>query len=264
MLAIVLMVVDKRSMLLTQLRSALSVPLASLQYVVSWPVNLIDNAAQMISAHDALIKENLHLKADQLLLRAQVQRLIAIESENNQLKALSNSSTQIQGRTEIGQLLAVDTDFFTHQAVLDKGSQDNIYIGQPVLDAGGLMGQVIQVGGVTSRILLINDPHSGVPVQDTRNGIRAIAMGDSYSGKLRLMNIPQTADIRISDVFITSGLGRNYPEGYPVGHVVDIKHDPATSFSIITLEPDAHLDQSRQVLLVWPNKMVSTHQTKAS
>lgn len=257
-LAIMLMIFDKRSMVVGQLRLALSVPLSSLQYLVSWPVNWIDNMGQMMSTHDALVKENLRLKAEQLLLKAQVQRLMAIESENNQLKALSKTATQVQGHTEIAELLAVDMDLFIRQVILGKGTRDGVYVGQPVLDAGGLMGQVIQVGPMVSRVLLINDPRSGVPVQDTRNGIRAIAMGDSHTGKLRLMNIPQTADIRVGDVFVTSGLGRNYPEGYPVGQVVQVANDPATSFALITVEPDAQLDKSRQVLLVWPNKTVNS------
>lgn len=264
MLAIILMVFDKRSMIIAQLRIALSIPLSSLQYVVSWPINIIDNMGQMISTRDALIKENVQLKAEQLLLKVQVQRLMAIESENNQLKALSRSAIQIPGKTEIGQLLAVDANLFVHQVILNKGRQDNVYIGQPVLDTNGLMGQIIQVGPIASRVLLINDTRSGVPVQNTRNGVRSIAVGDNHTGQLRLMNVPQTADIRTGDVFVTSGLGHNYPEGYPVGRITSVTHDSASSFSIVTLKPDAHLDSSRQVLLVWPSKVIKTNPAKVS
>ncbi len=258
------MVFDKRSIIISQLRIALSIPLSSLQYVVSWPITIIDNMGQMISTHDALIKENVKLKAEQLLLKAQVQRLTAVESENNQLKALTRSALQIPGKTEIGQLLAVDTNLFVHQVILNKGSQDNVYIGQPVLDTNGLMGQIIQVGPIASRVLLINDTRSGVPVQNTRNGVRAIAVGDNRTGELRLMNVPQTADVRVGDVFVTSGLGRNYPEGYPVGRITSVTHDSASSFTFVSLKPDAQLDRSRQVLLVWPSKVVKTNPSKVS
>jgi rod shape-determining protein MreC len=113
------------------------------------------------------------------------------------------------------------------------------------------MGQVTQVGPITSRVLLINDPRSGISVQNVRNGMRAVAMGDSYTGKLRLMYVPKTADIKDTDVFITSGLGDRYPEGYPVGVVTSVYKDPAHQFSTVYLNPSARLGRSRQVLLVW-------------
>jgi rod shape-determining protein MreC len=251
------MVLDKRTTTIEQLRTALSIPLTPLQYLVSWPINLIDQISQMVSTHDSLVKENLDLKANQLLLKAQMQRLMAIESENSQLKALLRSSTQIQGKTEIAQLLAIDVDPFIHQVTLNKGSRDNVYRGQPVLDANGVMGQIIQTGPVTSRVLLIDDPQSGVPVQNTRNGLRAIAMGLGYAGKLHLMNVPQTVDIQPGDLFVTSGAGQNYPEGYPVGQVKSVTRDPALAFANILLETSAHLNQSRQVLLVWPSKSIA-------
>jgi rod shape-determining protein MreC len=256
LLAITLMILDKRVATISQVRAALSMPLAPLQYVVSWPIQMFDKVRDTMSTHDTLVKENLNLKADQLRLKAQVQRLLAIELENTQLKSLMRSSSQVQGKVLVAQLLAVSSDPFTNQVVLDKGSRDSVYVGQPVLDANGVMGQVIQVGPLTSRVLLINDSHSGVPVQVVRNGLRAIAVGDNYSGKLRLTHIQQTADIKVGDVLITSGLGEHYPEGYPVGQVKSVEKDPGLQFSFILIEPAAHLDRSRGVLLVWPPKAI--------
>jgi rod shape-determining protein MreC len=253
-LAILLMVLDQRGGSVRQVRAALSMPLSFLQYAVSWPVQIFDKLGNTVSTHDALVKENVDLKAQQLLLKAQVQRLLSLESENNQLKALLRSSTQVSGKVLIAQLLAVDSDPFVNQVILDKGSRDGVFIGQPVLDANGVMGKIIQVGPMTSRLLLITDNHSGVPVQDTRNGIRAIAVGDSYSGKLRLVNVPQTIDIKSGDMFITSGLGEHYPAGYPVGQVVSVIKDPGIQFATISVQPSSQADRSRQVLLVWPNQ----------
>jgi rod shape-determining protein MreC len=251
MLSIALMVMDKRSENFASVRAALSLPLAPFQYMVSLPTTIIDNIKSALSSHDDLVKENLRLKTDQLLLQAKLQRLIALESENNYLKALLKSSQQVKGKTLIAELLAVDTEPFVKQVVLNKGTRDGVYVGQPVLDANGVMGQVIEVGPITSRVLLINDPHSGISVQNVRNGMRASAMGDSYSGKLRLFYVPKTADIKVNDIFITSGLSAQYPEGYPVGKVVTVNKDPAHQFATIYLQPSAHLDSSRQVLLVW-------------
>lgn len=256
-LAVVFMVLDKQVDTFSKIRSALSIPIAPLQYLVSSPVQLIGKLGAALTTHDKLVKENLNLKSEQLLLKAQVQQLLAIESENTQLKALLRSSTRVRGKVLVAELLSIDTDPFINQVTLDKGSRDGVFVGQPVLDANGVMGQVIQVGLLTSRVLLVSDPHSGIPVQVARNGVRAVAMGDSYSGKLRLINVPQTADIQAGDILMTSGLGENYPEGYPVGSVVAVIKDPGLQFATILVEASAHLDRSRQVLLVWPNKVSS-------
>ena len=246
------MVLDKNWAAIAQLRAVLSVPLASLQYVVSYPIQLVDRLQDTMSTHDSLVKENLDLKAQLLLLQAQVQRLLAIESENNQLKALTKSSMQIQGKVLIAELLSVSSDPFSKQVVLNKGSHDNVFVGQPVLDANGVMGQVIQVDPLTSRVLLINDAHSGLSVQIARNNIRAIAVGNAYSGKLDLLNVPQTADVQVGDVLMTSGLGEHYPQGYPVGQIIRVIKDPALQFATIVVEPAAHLERNRGVLLIWP------------
>ncbi len=261
--AITLMILDTRVVAISQVRAALSMPLAPLQYLVSWPIQMFDKLRDTITTHDALVKENLDLKAEQLRLRAQVQRLLALELENTQLKSLMRSSAQLQGKVSIAQLLAVSSDPFTNQVVVDKGTRDNLYLGQPVLDAKGVMGQVVQVGPLTSRVLLINDAHSGIPVKVVRNGLRAIAVGDNYSGKLRLTNIQQTADIKVGDVLITSGLGEHFPEGYPVGQVMTVVKDPGLQFSTITIQPAALLDRSRGVLLVWPPKAMQSNRGKA-
>lgn len=253
-LAVALMILDKRVAGTAQLRAALSMPLAPIQYLVSYPIQLFGKLSTLASTQDSLVRENLDLKAEQLLLRAQVQRLLALESENNQLKALMSTSATVQGKVLIAQIMAVDSEPFLNQVTLNKGSQDSVYIGQPVLDANGVMGQVIQVGPVNSKVLLVNDSHSGVPVHTTRNGIRAIAVGDNYSGSLRLVNVPQTADIKAGDTLVTSGLGEHYPEGYPLGKVLSVTKDPGLQFASILVEPSAHLDRSRQVLLVWPPK----------
>jgi rod shape-determining protein MreC len=262
LLAIALMILDKRVEAISHLRTALSMPLMPLQYLVSWPIQMVDKIRETVSTYDSLVNENLDLKAEQLRLRAQVQRLLAIELENNQLKALTKSSSEIQGKVLVAQLLAVSSDPFMNQVVLDKGKRDGVYIGQPVLDANGVMGQVIEVGPLTSRVMLINDTHSGVPVEITRNGIRAIVVGDAYTGKLRLINVPQTADVLKGDILITSGLGEHYPEGYPVGKVTHVDKDPSLQFAMIAVEPAAHLDRSRGVLLIWPPRLPEHNQVK--
>ncbi len=245
------MVMDKRLASFSSIRAAISLPLAPFQYIVSWPTQFIDDVKSAMSSHDALVNDNLRLRTDQLLLRSQLQRLLAIESENNYLKALLTSSHKVKGKTLIAELLAVNSEPFVNQMILNKGTRDGVYVGQPVLDANGVMGQVIQVGPITSRVLLVTDPHSGIAVQNTRNGMRAIAVGESYASKMRLLYVLKTADVKVGDIFVTSGLGDHYPEGYPVAKVSVVDKDPAHQFANVSLQPSAHVDSSRQVLLIW-------------
>lgn len=235
-------------------RSTLTLSVAPLQYAVNLPAKTIDGIMEAFTSHENLLRENRRLKTEQLALRVHLQRFNAIESENNYLKSLMQSARKVEGRTLIAELLAVASEPFVNQVTLDKGLRDGVYAGQPVLDAGGVMGQVIEVGPVISRVLLINDARSGIAVQNVRSGIRAVAVGDNYSNRLRLMFVPKTADIRNGDLFLTSGIGDRYPEGYPVGKVVAVIKDPTHQFAEIYLQPSAHLDTSRQVLLIWNQK----------
>lgn len=263
-LSVALMVFDTRVAAITRARSTIAVGLLPLQYLVSEPMLLLEKINTFINARDSLIKENKELKAQQLLLKIQMQRLLAIESENNQLKALMHSSAQIQGKILIAQLLSVDTDPFVHQMVLDKGIRDGVFVGQPVLDSSGVIGKIIQVGLFTSRVLLINDPHSGLPVQVTRNGLRVIVMGDNFTGKLKVVNVTQTTDIKKGDVLVTSGLGEHLPEGYRVGVVSSVVRDPGLQFATISVEPSARLDRAKQVVLVWPNRQIQEKNIKTT
>lgn len=258
------MIIDQKTRIFAPIKTSITVPVTALEYAINWPVQFVGHSKIIFTRRHHLIEQNNALNTENLLLKAKVQRLTAIENENNQLKALLHSSSYLPNKMVIAELLAVDVDPYLNQVILNKGRKDRIYVGQVVLDATGVMGQVIQVGLFTSRVLLINDSHSGVPVQIVRNGIRAIAVGDSYSRKLRLLHVPETADVKLGDLLVTSGLGQHYPLGYPVGQIIKITKDPAMQFSNIEIEPSAKLDQSREVLLLWPKNQLMVNNSSSS
>lgn len=226
---------------------------APIQYLVDRPVEFIRWLETNFMTQQNLLIENAQLRARQLLLYAKLQKVTALESENDQLRALLRSSTNIHEKVTVAQLLAVDLAPFTQQIVIDKGERDGVYVGQPVLDAYGVMGQIIAVGPLNSRVLLITDPRSAVPVQNSRNGNRAITTGLGFDGGMELINVPVTTDFRQGDFLVTSGLGGNYPPGYPVG-IISKVHASSDKFSEISVTPASHVNQSRQVLLVWPKE----------
>lgn len=247
------MTVDHRYHHLESLRSALSVVVYPLRYVVNIPSEIGDWASQTFASRDTLQDDNRTLHTRNLLLKAQLQRMDALEAENTRLRELLRASKKVGERVLVAELLAVDTDPFTRLIVLNKGSTDQVYPGQPLVDAEGVMGQVVHVGPFTSTAMLITDPSHATPVLVNRNGLRAIAVGTGASGTLDLPHLPNNADIKPGDLLVTSGLGGVFPPGYPVGRVTKVEIDPSLPFANIEAEPAAHLERSREVLLVWTN-----------
>jgi len=256
LLSIALMTIDHRQHHLDSMRSALSVVVYPLQLLVDLPGNTIDWFRESLSTRRQLQEENFSLRKQQLVLNTQLQKLEALEAENRHLRALLDSSFQVGERPmRIAALLSVDMDPYRHQIEINKGSLDNLYEGQPLLDSRGVMGQLIHVGPFTSTAMLITDPAHAIPVQVNRNGLRTIALGTGKFDQLELPNIPNNADIQVGDLLVSSGLGGRFPPGYPVAEVTEVEQDSGRAFSRVLARPRAQLDRSREVLLVWPEQI---------
>lgn len=264
-LSIVLMVLDQREHYVAPLRNALTALVTPMQYLVDAPVRGVQTLNDNLSTREKLLAENASLKAKQLLLQAELQKLISLQNENAQLRALLQSSPRLQNRRiAIAHLLAVSTDPLISELVLDKGHNHGVYNGQPVLDANGIMGQIIQVGPMTSRLLLISDLRSAVPVQDVRNGVRGIVIGQGHLAKMLLTDIPDTVDVKENDLLVTSGLGGHFPEGYPVGVITKVQHDTGAQFTHIEVTPSAQLNRNQPVLLIWPPEVPNIDAPKST
>lgn len=253
-IAIIFMVLSQRWLFFSKIRFVLDAVVTPIQYIVDWPFELMGTIASNLSAHNSLVEENASLKVQQLLLKSQLQKLSAIEKENNKIRALVASTPKSSTKVAVARVLAVASDPYAQEVVINSGSQQGIYAGQPVLDAQGVMGQVIQVGPWTSRVMLISDTRSGIPVNIMRNGIRAIAVGDGDHNRLRLINMPVTTDIKKGDELVSSGLGMRYPVGYPVGVVTNISHTKGAPYLDVLIKPMAYLNRSQLVLLIWSRK----------
>jgi len=250
-LSIFLMFSDYHYRYLGSVRSGFSLVVSPLQYAVDYPVRVVGWVQSLVSAKKSLIDENIRLKYQQTMLEAELQKLLVIQQENSQLKELLLTSTKADMQVMAAQILAVDTSNARQIVVLNKGTRDGVYSGQPVLDAKGVMGQVIDVGPMTSTVLLISDSKSAVPVRNNRTGERAILVGTNSIDQLSLINLPKTSSIHPGDVLVTSGLGRRYPEGYPVGRVEKVSSIPGEDFVKVIVSPIALLNRNRLVLLIW-------------
>lgn len=252
-LSIALMICDHRFYPLRKIRAELTLFVVPLQYIVNAPVQLYVLAKSHMASHQKLLQYNRSLLTTQLLLKARVQKLMALEMENKQLRALLKSAPKASDKVLAVQLLAVAASPFARHIIIDKGKKHGVYLGQPVLDAAGIMGQVIEVDPLTARVMLITDARSAVPVLVNRNGVRAILVGNSFNDNLSLIHVPQTVDVHVGDMLVTSGLGQRYPQGYPVGKISKIVRDPNSPFLNIVVAPSSDIHRSQHLLLAWPS-----------
>lgn len=253
-IAIGLMFSDYHYHYLGILRNGFSLLVSPLQYAVDYPVRIVGWVQSLVSTKTALINENMQLRYQQTMLEAELQKLMAIKEENSHLKELLLTSSNAKMKAMAAQILAVDTNHARQLVVLNKGKRDGVYVGQPVLDAKGVMGQIIDVGHMTSTVLLISDAKCAVPVRNNRTGEKAILVGTNNLGQLSLTNLPKTSSILKGDLLVTSGLGRLYPEGYPVGRVESVTSVPGEAFVKVDVSPIALLNRNRLVLLIWQDK----------
>lgn len=254
LISIVFMMIDHRFSLLKDVRSVLSVVVYPIQYAVNFPVTAGAWMDASFSTRETLEREVQALRSKQLLYDARLQKMAALETENQRLRLLLDSSRKVSEKVLIAELLAVDLEPFTHQVVINKGSSQGVYEGQPLLDASGIMGQVTRTGPLTSTAMLITDPNHAIPVAINRNGLRAIANGTGSPDTLEIPHFPNDADVQVGDLLISTGLGGRFPGGYPVATVSKVTQIPGRSFAEVTATPTARLRQSREVLLVWPKQ----------
>ncbi|MDZ7853424.1 MAG: rod shape-determining protein MreC [Halomonas sp.] len=251
-LASALMFADTRFTRMEPVRAQLSTLVAPIQWLVSVPSDVLNWASLALSEQRALLDENRRLREQILTLSHRVQRMASLTAENVRLRELLAATPQREMPYITAELLSLDPDPFTHQMVIDRGRRDGVYVGQPVLDAAGLVGQITATSAYSSRVLLLADASHALPVQVNRNGLRFVVQGTGSYDALNVRHVPDTADIRKGDLLTTSGLGERFPPGYPVARVSAVVHDPGQPFARVTAAPVAQLQRSRHFLLLFP------------
>lgn len=252
-LSCILIFVDNRFDYLDKVRHALGSALTPMQWLSSLPKGVVDWADEATTSRAQLQEDVDAMKARTLVLERKAQKFAFIMAENGRLRELLNASGVVDETVKVAELIGVSPDPFKHYVIVNKGRTDYVEVGQAVLDSSGLIGQVIEVSEFASRVLLISDNSHAVPVQVNRNGVRAIALGNGSFDFLELANVPDTADIEVGDLLVSSGLGERFPPGYPVAEVISVLHDPGQPFARVTAQPKAQLNRSRLVLIVTKN-----------
>lgn len=250
-LCIALMFWDHRDNHLDAARNAISTAMYPLRVIVDAPVRLWHWAGETTQSRGDLRVENDRLRAENLLTQARLQRLNALAAENARLRAMLDAREQFEYRVRVAEIMAVDANPFRHSLIIDVGTGDDVYDGQAIVDAEGVVGQVIRTGPMTSEAILISDPGHALPVEVNRNGLRTIAYGTGEFSRLDLPGLANNADIEVGDLLVTSGLGGAFPSGYPVAQVTTVNRIPQQPFADVSATPIVALDQVREVMLVW-------------
>ncbi|GGY69364.1 rod shape-determining protein MreC [Marinobacter zhanjiangensis] len=250
-LSLVLIVADARFDRLEPVRSSIASFLAPVFWLGNAPDRFSGWFAGVITPREDLLSENEALRARLMVLERRALKYGALAAENNRLRDLMNASDTLDDRVVVAEVVGVSPDPFSHEVIINKGRRDGVTAGQAILDAHGLMGQVLYTSAFTSRVLLISDSSHAVPVEVLRNGLRAILLGNGNISQLELVHVPDTADIREEDVLVSSGLGGRFPKGYPVAEVSSISKEPGAPFVTIQATPLARLSRSKLVLVVF-------------
>ncbi|MCE9783079.1 MULTISPECIES: rod shape-determining protein MreC [Shewanella] len=248
-MSVILLVANDR---LEPARQSLASLLSPLQYLANVPGELLDWSAQSLATRDMLEQQNKELLRQQLLMSERLQRFEHLRQENQRLRELLGSPVHMDSRKMVAEVMEVASDPFHHYVVINHGSRNGVFVGQPVVDAQGVVGQVVQVSELTARVLLLSDPKHGLPVRITRNDVRLIANGIGELDEIELRHVAKSTDIKVGDLLVTSGLGNRFPEGYPVARVISVSRDDGQSYLKVTAQPLAALDRIRYLLLIWP------------
>ncbi len=249
-LSVLLLLGEQRFSAIESGRLLVSSLLAPLYWVGYFPNYVSDVLSNQFAARTALVEENAQLRSQLFVLERRSQQLISLEVENRRLRQLLNATSTLDDRFLAAELIGVSSDLFSHQVILNRGLRDGVFVGQPVIDAFGLLGQVVRVDAVSSRVILITDVNHSVPVQVNRNGVRSTVSGIGDLHKLTLSFVPDTADIVVGDLLVTSGLGGRFPPGFPVAEVTHVERSSGAQFMQVDARPIAELDRARHLLLV--------------
>ena len=250
-LSVALMMLDHRGHHLEKIRAGLNTLAYPIQLIAAAPAYVVGGLADFFTTRGTLRVDNEKLLVERQALLARLQQFEALEQENQRLRQMLVSAAQVADKAIAAELVEVSAEPFTRKVVIAKGAKDDVYVGQSVIDAHGIMGQVTQVAGNVSRVTLITDAGHAIPVLNNRSGLRALVFGTGNPDTVKVPYLTANADIQEGDLLVSSGMGGTFPPGYPVARVTRIVNDPNEAFLSITAKPAAQLNHGKQVLLIW-------------
>jgi rod shape-determining protein MreC len=249
-LAMVLMVLDHRNGWLWRLRYATSIVIEPVYRLASLPADGLHALGVAFADRRMLTEDNQRLREDLLLANAKLNRMAAVAEQNERLKELLDTQRSLELHVQLARVIGVDMGAYRHRIMINLGARDGIKAGQPVIDAHGVVGQIVDVLPTSASVMLVTDPDHALPVVIQRTGLRTVAYGSHNGEQLTLPNVPMAADVHVGDKLLTSGLGGRFPQGFPVGDVSNVGPAASGMFLEAHAQPSADLDRSDEVLVL--------------
>lgn len=249
-LSIALMVTDHYSQLMSSVRNVLLTALDPVERAATAPKEIYDWVSQDFTTLNQLTADKNRLETENLLLRAELQQLNKLKIDVAQLNRLLGTASKVpQNTSKIASVTGYSDSPISHFCTLNEGALAGLEVNLPVIDPSGIMGKIISITPASSRVLLITDPDSQIPVRIQRTGQRGVLTGTGTE-KLLLQFIPNSSSILIGDIIETTGLGDLYPEGYPVASVASLNKREDQPYYEIEAEATAQLNISTKVLIL--------------
>lgn len=249
-LASALMAIDLRTGLLRQVRIAANALVAPIQTVATVPLHAARAVRDATAQRAGLVDENADLREQLLFAQAKLDRLAIVQEQNNRLRSLLDARQKLGLQAQLAELIDVDLDPYRHRILINQGEDHGVFVGEAVIDAQGLVGQVLDVEADRATVILLSDPSHAVPVRVQRTGLRVIAYGSGTTDRIELPHVPFSADLKAGDLLVTSGIGGRFPPGLPVATVYDVQTDDSATFAVAQARPLAGIASATELLLV--------------
>ncbi len=255
LLSVCIMFADYRFGYLEMVRYGLGYVTTPVYWVADIPTRVSFWVDDVFVSRTDLLEENENLREQLLVAQRELQLLESLASENSRLLQLREATEVIQGDVMPAEIINVSPDPYSKRVLINRGMEDGVFVGQALLDANGLMGQVDEVLPYTAWVLLITDAQHVTPVEVNRNGERALARGTRSTGsELELQFVTQTQDMKAGDLLVSSGMGQVYPKNYPVAEITSVFADPGQDFATVKARPLAQMASTRHVMLVFESE----------
>jgi len=250
--SIVLLFADARFRYLEELRHAAGVIVFPLQRLVRVPGEALDSVASYFASKRDLERENERLRTELISQSPAAQGYAPALDENARLKALIDLKSRHAEGSTVVRVLYTGRDPFAQKVFVNRGSESGLVPGSAVIDERGVVGQLTRVHPTMSEVTLVTDRDHAVPVKSERSGVRSVLYGAGNGRAPELRFVPPSADIRVGDRLVTSGLDGTYPPGLAVAQVTDVERETGQMFARIACAPLGGVDRSETLLVLAP------------
>jgi len=249
-LSIALLFADTRYRYLENIRQVAAAILYPVQRAVEMPVEAVVWVGRYFGDKARLADENVELRQSLMGQAPAANAFPQLRDENQRLRKLLDLQSHYAGEVVAVEVLYTGRDPFTQKLFVNKGAQANITPGEAVVDERGVVGQVTRVFPYMAEITLVTDKDQAVPVKVERSGIRSVLFGNGTGRAPELRFTAPSADVRVGDRLVTSGIDGTYPPNLPVAEVLDIERDTGQMFARIAVRPLAGVDRSQYLLVL--------------